>query len=207
MVKVHKRSHWVIASPSAIPDGLGVNMLCWWMCVQAVCLLLQRTLCLWPTNCYYKLLKWLMTQTSTDSFCCHSDSCWLDDGSGVKSVSSLTLKTWSDELYQQGQLRLFHTKPILCTKTICNLRFFQNWSLIFQLSARVISILHLSKVIKYIHLHNCCSGFVHFVFQTLWWLFFRSLMQDWLFPDIKKLSVPLMEFMTFLSLIFSVAYI
>lgn len=76
----------------------------WWM----GCLFLQRTLCLCPTHCPYKLLKW--TRMSTQArLCCHSDSCWSDDGSAVNSLSSLTLQIWQ-MISQQGCWGFFHTK-------------------------------------------------------------------------------------------------
>lgn len=59
----HEEELLVLVSPSK-RESLGKMDCCVDECVLG-CLFLQRTLCLRPTNCYYKLLK--MTQTSTET--------------------------------------------------------------------------------------------------------------------------------------------
>jgi len=90
---------------------LGIDRNMWnnniWCCYQflkSLCVceaagysLLQRTLCLWPTNSLYKPLHWWLRPWHRQSLCCQPDSVWLDDGSGLNRVSSSTLKIWCDE--------------------------------------------------------------------------------------------------------------
>lgn len=103
------------------------------------CLLLQRTLCLRPTNCYCKLLKRLMAQTSTQTVSAVTLTAagWVMD----QMWTVLAAWHWKYDVMNYiwtGQLRAFHSPESRTAPLCCSSK---------------------PKVTKiYIHIHNCCSS-------------------------------------------------